>query len=68
MENVDHVEIILDRLKSLEKIHKESPNVEASIKRLRDRQKLIEAAFKSEDSEILRTKKQFLDAMNAIQV
>ena len=68
MENVDHVEIIQERLKALEKIHKESPNIETSIKTLKDRQKLIESAFKNEDAEILRTKKQFLDAMNAIQV
>lgn len=68
MENEEHVEIVLDRLKSLEKIHKESPNIDSSIKTLQDRQKLIDVAFKNEDGEILKTKKQFLDAMNAIQL
>ena len=68
MENEEHVEIVLDRLRSLEKIHKESPNIDSSIKTLKARQELIDRAFKSEDAEILKTKKQFLDAMNAIQV
>jgi hypothetical protein len=68
MENEEHVEIVLDRLKSLEKIHKESPNIEGSIKTLKARQALIDRAFSSEDAEILKTKKQFLDAMQAIEL
>ena len=36
-ENEEHVIIIVDRLKSLEKIHKESPNIEGSIKTLKER-------------------------------
>ena len=67
MENEEHVEIILDRLKSLEKIHTESPNIDGSIKTLRERQKLIDRAFANEDAEILKTKKQFLDTMGSIQ-
>merc|ERR1712032_1602611 len=54
MENEEHVEIILDRLKSLEKIHTESPTIDGSIKTLRERQKLIDRAFANEDAEILR--------------
>lgn len=37
MESEEHVMIILDRLESLEKIHKGSPNIESSIKTLKDR-------------------------------
>lgn len=37
MENEEHVEIVLDRLKSLEQIHKESPNIEGSIENLKYR-------------------------------
>jgi hypothetical protein len=36
-ENEDHIIIIIDRLKSLEKIHKESPNIEGSIKTIKER-------------------------------
>ena len=36
-ENDEHVIIIVDRLKSLEKIHKESPNIKGSIKTLKER-------------------------------
>lgn len=36
-ENDDHVNIIIDRLKSLEKIHKESPNIDGRIKTLKER-------------------------------
>ena len=68
MENEEHVEIVLDRLKSLERIHKESPNIEGSIKTLKARQVLIDRAFTNEDAEILKTKKQFLDAMHAIEL
>lgn len=57
MENEEHVEIVLDRLKSLEKIHKESPNIDGSIKTLKARQALIDRAHSSEDSEIMKTKK-----------
>lgn len=67
MENDEHVDIILDRLKSLEKIHTESPSIDGSIKTLRERQKLIDRAFGNEDAEILKTKRQFLDTMSTIQ-
>jgi len=67
MENEEHVDLILERLKSLEKIHKESPNIDGSIKTLKERQKLIDRAFGNEDGEILKTKKQFLDTMGSIQ-
>ena len=36
-ENEEHLIIIIDRLKSLEKIHKESPNIEGCIKTLKER-------------------------------
>ena len=51
-ENEELVLFIIDRLKSLEKIHKESPNIEGSIKTLKERQKLIDITFKHEDTEI----------------
>lgn len=67
MENEEHVELILDRLRSLEKIHRESPQIDGSIKTLRQRQELIDRAFGNEDAEILKTKRQFLDTMSSIQ-
>jgi hypothetical protein len=36
-ENENHLNTIIDRLRSLEKIHKESPNIEGSIKTLKER-------------------------------
>lgn len=49
MVNEEHVEIVLDRLKSLEKIHKESPNIDDSIRTIIERQDLIERLFQHED-------------------
>lgn len=49
MESESHVEIITERLKALEKIHKESPNIESSINTIIERQKLIDLSFKAED-------------------
>ena len=37
IENEDHVRIIAERLRALEKIHKDSPNIESSIKALQER-------------------------------
>ena len=56
MENEEHVEIVLDRLKSLEKIHKESPNIEDSICTIIERQQLIDRIFMKEDDQIDRTR------------
>ena len=50
MENEEHVEIVLDRLKSLEKIHKESPNIDDSINTIVERQELIDRLFVNEDA------------------
>jgi len=36
MENEDHVGIVLDRLTSLEKIHKEAPNMDGQISTLQN--------------------------------
>lgn len=49
IENEDHVRIIAERLRALEKIHKDSPNIESSIKALEERQKLIDLTFTHED-------------------
>jgi hypothetical protein len=65
-ENEEHVIFIADRLKSLEKIHKESPNIEGSIKTLKERQKLIDITFKHEDAEIQKSKRIFLDSIQNI--
>ena len=62
-ETEEHVRIITERLRALEKIHKESPNLEASIKSLQKTQELIDVTFKHEDAEIMKTKKQFMDLM-----
>jgi hypothetical protein len=37
IESEDHVKIIGERLRALEKIHKDSPNIESSIKALVER-------------------------------
>ena len=37
LENGEHIKFIVERLKALEKIHKESPNIEAAIKSLHER-------------------------------
>lgn len=68
LESEDHVKVITERLRAIEKIHKESPNVEGSIKSLVERQKLIDLTFKHEDAEINKTKKSFLETMQAIQI
>ena len=63
LESGDQVKFILERLKALEKIHKESPNIESALKSLGERQKLIDLTFKGEDSQINKTKKLFIDSM-----
>ena len=68
MESDEQVQIVVERLKALEKIHKESPNIETSIKTLKERQKLIDLAFKSEDGEVLKAKKLFLDIMQDVHL
>ncbi len=68
MENEEHVGLVTDRLQTLEKIHKESPNIEASIKTIKERQNLIDVTFRHEDAELTRTKRAFLDAMSEIQI
>ena len=68
MEAEDHVTIILERLKALEKIHKDSPGIEGSIKTLKERQNLISVTFKHEDAELQKTKRNFMEAMQEIQV
>lgn len=67
-ESEEHVYIISQRLKALEKIHKESPNIDASIKSLQKRQELIDVTFKHEDAEIGKTKQLFLDLIQSIQL
>jgi hypothetical protein len=49
MECEPELDLILERLQALEKIHKESPNIESAINGLKERQKLIELSFKAED-------------------
>jgi len=68
MENEDHVGIVLDRLTSLEKIHKEAPNIDGQISTLQNFQMLIDVTFQHEDAEIMKTKKLFLEAMHSIQI
>ena len=47
LENGTHVELINERLKALEKIHKESPNIKTSLDNLAERQKIVDLAFKT---------------------
>ena len=68
IENEDHVGIVLDRLTSLEKIHKEAPNIDGQVGTLKNFQMLIDVTFQHEDAEILKTKKLFLEAMHSIQL
>lgn len=68
LENGEHIKFIIERLKALEKIHKESPNIEAAIKSLHERQKLIDLTFKGEDSQINKTKRLFIESMQGIQL
>lgn len=67
LESEDHVNIITERLKALERIHKESPNIEASINAIIERQKLIDLSFKAEDQQIQKTKKAFVESMYEVQ-
>lgn len=66
LDNEDHVELILDRLKAIENIHKESPNIDGSIKTLKNKQYLIDNTFQQEDSDINRTKIMFAEAMKVM--
>lgn len=66
MECEPELDLILERLQALEKIHKESPNIESAINGLKERQKLIELSFKAEDQQINKTKKQFLEDMQEV--
>ena len=68
MESETHVDVVLDRLKTLEKIHKGSPNIEGSIKTATERQKLIDVTLRREDQEIQKTKRAFLESMQEIQL
>ena len=61
MEYDDHVAIVLDRLKSLEKIHKDSPNIEDSINGIVERQALIDRIFTFEDEQISKTKAKMIE-------
>ena len=65
--NGDIVKIIIERLKALEKINKDIPNINASIANLEERQKVIEGEFEKEDAEIKETKTMFLESMRDIQ-
>ena len=67
LESGDQVKFILERLKALEKIHKESPSMDSALKSLAERQKLIDLTFKGEDQQINKTKKLFIDTMQNIQ-
>lgn len=49
IESQQYIEVLADRLKAIERIHKESPNFEQSINSLIERQGLIESSFKVED-------------------
>mmetsp|Transcript_3391 Transcript_3391/g.5711 ORF Transcript_3391/g.5711 Transcript_3391/m.5711 type:complete len:149 (+) Transcript_3391:1434-1880(+) len=66
-ESEEHVHIIHQRLFTLEKIHKESPNIEGSIKSLVKRQELIDVTFKHEDSEVAKTKALFMELITGVQ-
>ena len=67
LESEAHVGLITERLTALERIHKESPNIESSINTIVERQKLIDLSFKAEDQQILKTKKAFVDSMYEVQ-
>ena len=49
METEVQVDIVTEQLKALERIHKESPNIEASLNSIVERQKLIDVSHKAED-------------------
>lgn len=66
-ENKPIVEALLQRLKAIETIHKESPNIETSIKNIIEKQKLIDLSFTAEDQQISKTKQLLLDAMWDVQ-
>lgn len=68
MESEEHVNIILDRLQTLQKVHTASPNIEGSIAALKERKNLIDVTFKHEDTEIAKTKRLFFESMQQIQV
>lgn len=67
MENEEHVDIVLDRLKSLEKIHKESPNIDDSINTIVERQDLIDRLFVYEDDQIAITKQLWVETANQMK-
>ena len=66
-ENKHLLEQILQRLKAIERIHKESPNIETLIKNLIEKQKLIDLSFQHEDQQIAKTKNQLLDSLKVVQ-
>lgn len=67
MEYDDHVVVVLDRLKSLEKIHKDSPNIDDSINGIIERQSLIDRIFTFEDEQIAKTKAKMLETAQAMK-
>lgn len=67
-ESEEHVTIILDRLKALEKIHKESSNIEAAISDLIQKQALIDKSMEIEDGQINKSKRQVMEWMEGVQL
>lgn len=67
MESEEQVDIVTEQLKALERIHKESPNIEASLNAIVERQKLIDVSHKAEDQQIGKTKRNFMENMWQVQ-
>ena len=67
-ESEEHVVIILERLKAIEKIHKESSNIEAAISQLTQNQGLIDKSMSIEDQLINKSKRQVMEWMEDVQL
>ena len=63
----DHLHIVTERLKALETIHRESPNIQQSINNLQKKQEQIDLVLKVESKEIGKTKRNMLEVMQDVQ-
>ena len=67
LEQMPHLELILERLQVLERIHKEAPNVHASLEFLRENNKRFPECLKVEREQIESVKKEVLSSAGKME-
>lgn len=67
LEQDQQVQIIMERLIALERIHKESPNIQTSIQQIKENKPQLEKKLHSEASEIEEAKQTLIKAIHEIQ-